>query len=122
MDKYLDQEEMDSLIKEAPPKFKLNYNLFKLDPIEKEIMREYRNQKRNFTNPDDPFLKPLRFEKLNKNVYGTSQILKIISPKNHSDLMSSKISEIKDRSNQIREKYCDKEQIFYKFDGTIGNT
>jgi hypothetical protein len=43
LDKYLDQEEMDALIKEAPPKFKLNYNLFKLDPIEKEIMISYKN-------------------------------------------------------------------------------
>jgi hypothetical protein len=46
---------MDSLIKEASPKFKFNYNLFKLDPIEKEIIKTLKNQKRNFLNPNDPF-------------------------------------------------------------------
>ena len=32
LDKYLDQQEMEMLVREAPPKFKLNYNLFRLDP------------------------------------------------------------------------------------------
>jgi|APCry1669190731_1035312.scaffolds.fasta_scaffold26679_1 hypothetical protein len=46
---------MDELIKEASPKFKFNYNLFKLDPIEKEIIKTLKNQKRNFLNPNDPY-------------------------------------------------------------------
>ena len=69
---------MNNLIREAPPKFKLNYNLFKLDPIEKEMMRALKNQKRNFTNPQDPFMKPLVYKKINKGVYGTSKVLDII--------------------------------------------
>ena len=108
---------MDALIKEAPPKFKLNYNLFKLDPIEKEIMRAIKNQKRNFTNPDDPFLKPLRYKKINKSVYGTNELLNIISPTNHDDLMKSTHADIRERSNVFREKYCDKDSQFYKSDG-----
>jgi hypothetical protein len=40
LNKYLDIEEMQDLVKEAPPKFKLNYNLFRLDPEEKDIMRQ----------------------------------------------------------------------------------
>lgn len=61
MDKYLDQEEMEELIKEAPPKFKLNYNLFRLDPQEKEILRMVQNKKRNLFNKDDPFFKRKEF-------------------------------------------------------------
>jgi len=34
--------------------------------------------------------------------------------------MSSTYKELKQRSDEIREKYCDKEKIFYKFEGTIG--
>jgi len=34
LDKYLDQEEMDQLIKVVDPKFRPNYTLFKLDPLE----------------------------------------------------------------------------------------
>ena len=40
LDKYLDESEMNDLVKEAPQKFKLNYNLFRLDPQEKKIMRD----------------------------------------------------------------------------------
>ena len=39
LEKYLNPKEMEALINEASPKFKFNYNLFKLDPLEKEIMK-----------------------------------------------------------------------------------
>ena len=48
-------------MKEAPAKFKLNYNLFKLDPEEKEIIRNLQNKKRNFFNAEDPFFKRKTF-------------------------------------------------------------
>jgi hypothetical protein len=51
---------MEALIKDAPPKFKYNYHLFKLDPIEKEIMKELKTKKRNFLNPVDPFFTKYR--------------------------------------------------------------
>jgi hypothetical protein len=55
---------MDQLVKEAPAKFKLNYNLFKLDPREKEIMKSIQNKKvRNFFNFKDPYYKKKEFNK-----------------------------------------------------------
>jgi hypothetical protein len=63
LDKYLDNSEMDSLVKEVPPKFKLNYNLFRLDPQEKNIMRSMQNKKRNFYNPEDPYFRRKIFTK-----------------------------------------------------------
>ena len=35
--KYLDNEEMHSIVSDAPNKHRLNYELFKLDPVEKDI-------------------------------------------------------------------------------------
>ena len=60
LEKYLDEQEMEALIKDAPPKFKYNYHLFKLDPIEKEIMKELKTKKRNFLNPVDPYFTKYR--------------------------------------------------------------
>lgn len=51
---------MEALIKEAQPKFKNNYQLFKLDPIEKDIMKQMKTKKRNFLNPNDPFFTKYR--------------------------------------------------------------
>jgi hypothetical protein len=51
---------MESLIKEANPKYKNNYKLFKLDPIETEIMKEMKTKKRNFLNPNDPYFTKYR--------------------------------------------------------------
>lgn len=84
LDKYLDQSEMDSLVKEAPAKFKLNYNLFKLDPQEKEIIRALQNKKRNFFNTDDPYFKRKIFLKGVDSVYDTDKVLGILSPKDHT--------------------------------------
>ena len=63
LDKYLDEKEMELLVKDAPAKFKLNYNLFRLDPQEKIIMRTMQNKKRNLYNPEDPFFKRKIFNK-----------------------------------------------------------
>ena len=38
LDRYLDNEEMDQLIKDAAPRLKVNYRLFSLDPQEKDII------------------------------------------------------------------------------------
>ena len=37
LDKYLDKEEMKHIVSDAPHKYKLNYELFKLDPSERGI-------------------------------------------------------------------------------------
>ena len=37
LDKYLDKQEMHSIINDAPNKYRLNYELFQLDPQEKII-------------------------------------------------------------------------------------
>lgn len=55
LDKYLDQREMDAIMKEAPEKYQVNYDLFSLDPEEKTIIENIHNKKRNFLNPVDPF-------------------------------------------------------------------
>ena len=55
LDKYLDEDEMESLIKDAAPKFRGNYSLFSLDPDERDIIRKIKNHKRNLLNPEDPF-------------------------------------------------------------------
>ena len=86
---------MDHLVKEAPTKFKLNYNLFKLDPTELEITEELRNRKRNFFNPEDPFFRRKIFNKRHSSVYNTDKVLGIISPTDHSSLLSASHDEIK---------------------------
>ena len=113
LDKYLDQTEMDSLVKEAPAKFKLNYNLFKLDPEEKEIIRNLQNKKRNFFNSEDPFFKRKTFTKQMDGVYETSKVLGIISPRDHSAWMNSSREEIKNYSKDNMSNICDKEHTFY---------
>ena len=37
LDKYLDQEEMHSIVNDAPAKYRVNYELFKLAPEEQRI-------------------------------------------------------------------------------------
>lgn len=113
LDKYLDQEEMHDLVREAPPKFKLNYNLFSLDPEEKQIMTEMQNKKRNFYNPIDPFFKRKVFSKQYGGVYDTDKVLGIISPRDHSAWMTASKEEIKFNSKELMTTYCDKELTFY---------
>lgn len=113
LDKYLDNEEMQDLVKEAPPKFKLNYNLFRLDPEEKEIMRHMQNKKRNFFNPADPYFKRKVFNKQYDRVYDTDKVLGIISPRDHSAWMSASKEEIQENSRDLMSTFCDKEHTFY---------
>lgn len=63
MEKYLDKEEMEVLVKEADPKLRRNYNLFALNPKEKTERDYNRTKRRNFLNPKDPYLNPLVFVK-----------------------------------------------------------
>ena len=63
MEKYLDQDEMKQLVKEADPRLKNNYNLFRLDQQEKVQRDIEKTSRRNFKHPNDPFLKPLHFNK-----------------------------------------------------------
>ena len=113
LDKYLDDEEMQDLVREAPPKFKLNYNLFRLDPEEKQIMRDMQNKKRNFYNPKDPFFKRRVFDKQYNGVYDTEKVLGIISPRHHSAWMTSSREEIMSHSKELMSSYCDKDRTFY---------
>jgi len=53
--KYLDNEEMYSIISDAPTKQRMNYELFKLDPTEKEIQHDMLMMKKDYFNPIDPF-------------------------------------------------------------------
>lgn len=46
---------MKDLVQDVNPKYKLNYNLFKLDPAEKDAMSRAKKRRRNFFNPGDPF-------------------------------------------------------------------
>jgi hypothetical protein len=88
LDKYLDHTEMNQIIKEAQPKFKLNYNLFALSPEEKTIQNELRNRKRNFFNPDDVYYKRKIYSKGLGGVYETEKVMDIIQPLDHSELMN----------------------------------
>ena len=54
LEKYLDKDEFKVLMKEVDPKNHRNYNLFTLDPREKEQRDANKLLRRNFTNPDDP--------------------------------------------------------------------
>jgi hypothetical protein len=82
---------MEALIKDAPPKFKYNYHLFKLDPIEKEIMKDLKTKKRNFLNPVDPFFTKYRdhYKLQHNQLLETDQVYNIISPRNHNMLIRS---------------------------------
>ena len=71
LDKYLNNKEMELLIRDAPQEVKKNYNIFKLDPIEKKISNELRTRKRSFINPEDPFYDRKGFNQLNEKVYST---------------------------------------------------
>ena len=53
--KYLDRDEMHSIVSDAPSKHKLNYELFKLDPEEKDIQHQMISMKKDYFNPTDPF-------------------------------------------------------------------
>ena len=104
---------MDSLVKEAPNKFKLNYNLFKLDAQEKEIMREMQNKKRNFFNPKDPYFKRKIFDKGCNGVYDTDKVIGIISPRDHTLLLNSSREQIRQNSKDNMSLMCDKDREFY---------
>ena len=81
MEKYLDKEEFDSLIKDADPKYQRNYNLFKLDPREKEKKDRDKLLRRNFCNPDDPQYLPVPAydsKREHESVYNTEKVLDII--------------------------------------------
>jgi hypothetical protein len=113
LDKYLDTQEMDTLVKEAPNKFKLNYNLFRLDPQEKDIMRSMQNKKRNFYNPEDPYFRRKVFNKNCNGVYNTDKVLGIISPRDHTAWLKSSREEITRHSKDTMSKVCDKDREFY---------
>ena len=55
LSKYTDPREMMKLKKEAQPKFRVNYDLFSLDPDEKDIILDIKYRKRSLVNPNDPF-------------------------------------------------------------------
>lgn len=84
MEKYLDGEEMNSLVEHADPKMRRNYQLFQLDPNEKILKDQHKVTKRNFKNPEDPFLNKLVFTKNHNNVRDTTKTLSIIQPTDHS--------------------------------------
>lgn len=110
---------MDSLVKEAPNKFKLNYNLFRLDPQEKDIMRSMQNKKRNFYNPGDPYFKRKLFTKNCNGVYNTDKVLGVISPRDHSAWLNISREEISRNSKEMMSQVCDKDREFYG--GTMGS-
>lgn len=55
LERYIDKRAMESLKKEAAPRYQINYDLFSLDPDEKQIIHDMKHRNRNFMNPDDPY-------------------------------------------------------------------
>jgi len=55
LNKFMDDDEMNKLVRDAAPRYRNNYKLFELDPREKKIIYDIKNKRRSFLNPDDPF-------------------------------------------------------------------
>jgi len=51
----MNDDAMNQLVRDAEPRYRGNYKLFGLNPLEKKIVHEIKSKKRNFLNPDDPF-------------------------------------------------------------------
>lgn len=116
LDKYLDPVEMDGLVREAAPRLKVNYNLFGLDPQEKEIMKTIQSRKRNFLNPDDPFFTRCRgaFRPQVEGVFHTDKVLSVISPKDHTCWLKSTHEKIKTESKELMSSVCDRDHFYYR--------
>ena len=116
LDKYLNPVEMESLVKEAAPRLKVNYNLFGLDPQEKEIMKTIQSRKRNFLNPEDPFFTRCRgaFKHQVDSVFHTDKVLGFISPKDHSRWKKATHERIKSESKELMNAVCDREHFYYR--------
>lgn len=116
LDKYLDPVEMDGLVREAAPRLKVNYNLFGLDPLEKEIMKTIQSRKRNFLNPEDPFFTRCRgaFRPQVDGVFHTEKVLSVISPKDHSRWKKATQERIKSESKELMSAVCDREHYYYR--------
>jgi len=79
---------MSKLVQYADPKLKHNYNLFALNEVEHAQFELSKTSRRNFLNPKDPYLNPLKFVRNHKSVHTTNKTLGIISPLDHSLLMN----------------------------------
>ena len=81
---------MKKLKKQASPENKYNYDLFKLDPKEKLIMRGLNTRKKSQANPNDPYFNKYTdpFAKQFNTIYDTDQELGIIRPYDHSNMLN----------------------------------
>jgi hypothetical protein len=71
-EKYMDQDEMANLIKNADPRLKNNYRLFAIKPNENFANSTFESKKKSFLNPKDPYLNPLVFKRQHHRVNNTN--------------------------------------------------
>ena len=121
---YRDPREFQKLKAEAPQCNKHMYELFDLDKTDQFCRYESgqslaKSSKRTLTNRNDPYFTKYSASFQNKydNIYETDKVLGIISPRDHGQLKDKTPHEIKDRSRQLLNIYCDRDNVYHpKFD------
>lgn len=116
LERYLNQREMDGLIKDAQPRAQHAYKLFELNPYEKDIVQTMSQAKRNLMNPSDPFYTKTNkhFHKRVTGLYKTDKVLREISPRDHTKWLSKSKEQIKEWSRNLNHSLCDREHIYYR--------
>jgi hypothetical protein len=98
LEHYLNERQMQRVVDQAQPSQRLNYALFKLDPVEKLILRQAQTRKRVIVSKDDPFKQRKPFLPQLQGVQHTDRFVKELSPTNHTKLLGKSPAQIKDHS------------------------
>lgn len=86
LEKYMKKDEMDQIIRESSPEFKLNYELFHLEPsdrIRSIKQKQHLRQQMFRKNQDDPFFNKYlaHYQQRINSLRNTKDVIEIVTPR-----------------------------------------